>query len=117
MSDVVVIGGGITGLAAARDLLVSGASVTLVEPDHVGGKLRTTPFDGSVLDEAGSAELAAVPDRTAPFGLKPRGCVGARARQRGAWEVTTTDFTTPGPVRATASRWRVAASLAVSMCW
>src|SRR3546814_2125063 len=58
VSEVVVIGGGITGLAAARDLLVSGASVTLVEPDHVGGKLRTTPFDGSVLDEAADAFLA-----------------------------------------------------------
>ncbi|HEY9555602.1 MAG TPA: protoporphyrinogen oxidase, partial [Acidimicrobiales bacterium] len=65
MSEVVVIGGGITGLAAARDLLVSGASVTLVEPDHVGGKLRTTPFDGSVLDEAADAFLARVPDAVA----------------------------------------------------
>ncbi|MEO7428846.1 MAG: FAD-dependent oxidoreductase, partial [Acidimicrobiales bacterium] len=60
--DVVVIGGGITGLTAARDLVLAGASVTLVEPDHPGGKLRTTPFAGGALDEAADAFLARVPE-------------------------------------------------------
>lgn len=60
--DVVVIGGGITGLTAARDLILAGASVTLVEPEHPGGKLRTTPFPGGTLDEAADAFLARVPE-------------------------------------------------------
>ena len=46
---VVVIGGGITGLVAARDLLIAGVDVTLIEPTHPGGKLRTTPFAGAML--------------------------------------------------------------------
>lgn len=62
MSEVVVVGGGITGLTAARDLLASGASVTLVEPDHLGGKLRSSSFDGAVLDESADAFLARVPE-------------------------------------------------------
>lgn len=62
MTEIVVVGGGITGLAAARDLLVAGAAVTLVEPDHLGGKLRSSAFDGAVLDESADAFLARVPD-------------------------------------------------------
>lgn len=62
MSDVVVIGGGITGLTAARDLLIAGAAVTLVEPDRPGGKLRTSPFAGGALDDAADAFLARVPE-------------------------------------------------------
>lgn len=60
--DVVVIGGGITGLTAARDLVIAGAAVTLVEPDRPGGKLRTSPFAGGALDEAADAFLARVPE-------------------------------------------------------
>lgn len=62
MTDVVVVGGGITGLTAARDLVGHGATVTIVEPDHLGGKLRTTSFDGAVLDESADAFLARVPE-------------------------------------------------------
>ncbi len=61
-TTVVVVGGGITGLTAARDLVLAGASVTLVEPDQLGGKLRTTQFGRTSLDEAADAFLAAVPD-------------------------------------------------------
>ncbi len=60
--DVVVIGGGITGLTAARDLILAGASVMLIEPEHPGGKLRSTPFAGGALDEAADAFLARVPE-------------------------------------------------------
>jgi len=60
--SVVVVGGGITGLAAARDLAIAGARVTLVEPGRVGGKLQTTAFDGGVLDEAADTFLARVPE-------------------------------------------------------
>jgi oxygen-dependent protoporphyrinogen oxidase len=59
---VVVVGGGITGLVAARDLVLAGALVTLVEPERPGGKLRTNPFAGGSLDEAADAFLARVPE-------------------------------------------------------
>lgn len=59
--SVIVVGGGITGLAAARDLVLAGADVTLVEPDQPGGKLRSSPFAGRLLDEAADAFLARVP--------------------------------------------------------
>ena len=60
--DAAVVGAGITGLVAARELALAGASVTLVDPGAVGGKLRTTPFDGGTLDEAADAFLARVPE-------------------------------------------------------
>lgn len=59
---VAVVGGGITGLVAARDLARAGADVVLVEPDRLGGKLQTTPFDDGVLDEAADTFLARVPE-------------------------------------------------------
>lgn len=65
MTRVLVAGGGITGLAAAYDLARGGADVVLVEPGPLGGKLRTTPFDGGALDEAADAFLARVPDAVA----------------------------------------------------
>ena len=61
-APVVVVGGGITGLVAARDLAIAGAQVVLVDPGDPGGKLRTTPFDGGALDEAADAFLARVPE-------------------------------------------------------
>jgi oxygen-dependent protoporphyrinogen oxidase len=62
MTRIAVVGGGITGLAAARTLALAGAEVTVVEPDRLGGKLQTTSFDGGLLDEAADAFLARVPE-------------------------------------------------------
>jgi len=62
MTHVVVVGGGITGLVAARDAAVAGASVTLIDPGPLGGKVRSSAFDGGVLDEAADAFLARVPE-------------------------------------------------------
>jgi oxygen-dependent protoporphyrinogen oxidase len=59
---VVVVGGGIAGLAAARDLAIAGAVATLVEPEHLGGKLRSSPLGDTPLDEGADAFLARVPD-------------------------------------------------------
>ena len=56
---VVVVGGGIAGLAAARRLESSGAEVTLVERDDVlGGKLRTAHVDGFVVEAAPDSFLS-----------------------------------------------------------
>ncbi|MGV3759727.1 MAG: FAD-dependent oxidoreductase, partial [Actinomycetota bacterium] len=59
---VAVVGGGITGLAAARDLARDGFDVVVIEPDRLGGKLQTTGFDGGFLDEAADTFLARVPE-------------------------------------------------------
>lgn len=51
MSDVIVIGAGLAGLAAARALAAAGRSVTVFEAsDAVGGRVRTDRVDGLLLD-------------------------------------------------------------------
>ena len=71
---VAVVGGGITGLAAAYELTRHpDVTVTLLEAtDRVGGIVRTTPFAGRPVDEAADAFLARVPwavDLCAELGL------------------------------------------------
>ncbi|WP_131769953.1 protoporphyrinogen oxidase, partial [Candidatus Protofrankia californiensis] len=59
---VVVVGAGIAGLAAAYALRGQ-AQVTVVESgDRVGGKLRTTPFEGLDVEEGAESFLVRVPD-------------------------------------------------------
>ncbi|CAN5855888.1 protoporphyrinogen oxidase [soil metagenome] len=61
-ASVVVVGGGITGLAAAHQLALDGADVTLVEAgERLGGKVRTSPFAGRPVDEGPDAFLLRVP--------------------------------------------------------
>ena len=61
--DLVVIGGGITGLAAAWEARSRGADVVVLEAgDRVGGKLRTSPVAGVPLDESADGFLARVPE-------------------------------------------------------
>lgn len=62
MTRIVVAGGGIAGLVAAREAALAGATVTLVEPGVLGGKVRSSPFDGAMLDEAADNFLARVPE-------------------------------------------------------
>jgi protoporphyrinogen/coproporphyrinogen III oxidase len=70
-----VVGGGIAGLAAAWELVgprLLGAGtpgvpdteveVTVFEPAHLGGKLRTTGFLGRQVDEAPDSLITRVPD-------------------------------------------------------
>lgn len=62
---VVVVGAGITGLAAAhrvRTLLPDADLTVLDAADRVGGKIRTTPIAGIVVDEAADAFLARAPE-------------------------------------------------------
>ena len=62
--DVVVVGGGIAGLAAADHLAAAGLDVTLLEAsDRLGGKIRTTAFVGRRLDVG--AEVLVARDPTA----------------------------------------------------
>ncbi len=49
--DVVVIGAGLAGLAAARELAIAGVDVVVLEAaDQVGGRVRTDHVDGLLLD-------------------------------------------------------------------
>ncbi|MFI9237982.1 protoporphyrinogen oxidase [Streptomyces sp. NPDC053079] len=60
---VVVIGGGISGLAAAHRLLEGGARVTLLEAsDRLGGKLRTGEIAGMPVDLGAESMLARRPE-------------------------------------------------------
>ena len=65
MTHVAVVGGGITGLAAAWELLRSGARVTLVEASpRLGGRIVTADVAGRRVDLGPDAFLARVPEAT-----------------------------------------------------
>jgi protoporphyrinogen/coproporphyrinogen III oxidase len=61
--DVVVIGGGVAGLVAARDLAAAGRDVLLLEASpEVGGKLRSDEVAGLTVDVGAEAMLARRPE-------------------------------------------------------
>lgn len=56
--DCIIVGGGLAGLVAARDLAIGGVSVALLEgSDRLGGKLSAQQLDGLSLD-AGADSFA-----------------------------------------------------------
>jgi protoporphyrinogen/coproporphyrinogen III oxidase len=60
-----VVGGGIAGLSAAWELAGAGGAgvdVTVYEPGHLGGKLRTSEFLGRPVDEGPDSILTRVPE-------------------------------------------------------
>ncbi|WP_307807724.1 protoporphyrinogen oxidase [Nocardioides xinjiangensis] len=64
--DTVVVGGGIAGLVAARDLAAAGRDVLLLEASpQVGGKLRTAEVAGLSVDVGAEAMLARRPEGVA----------------------------------------------------
>ena len=63
MRDVVVIGGGVAGLVAARDLAAAGRDVLLLEGSpELGGKLRRREVAGLTVDVGAEAMLARRPE-------------------------------------------------------
>src|SRR5438128_764135 len=64
--DVAIVGGGLAGLTAARDLVKSGHSVIVLEArDRVGGRTLNHPLgDGQVI-EAGGEFVGPTQDRVA----------------------------------------------------
>ncbi|MEH3141598.1 MAG: FAD-dependent oxidoreductase [Mycobacterium kyogaense] len=55
---VVVVGAGLAGLVAARDLAESGAEVNVLEArDRVGGRMRGVPVSSGVVADGGAAYL------------------------------------------------------------
>ena len=68
LQRVVVVGGGITGLTAAYRLLHPADAATEVPrvvlidcAERLGGKIRSTPFEGRLVDEGADAFLLRVP--------------------------------------------------------
>lgn len=60
--SVVIVGGGITGLVAARDLAAAGVPVTLVEAgSRLGGKILTEHIDGFLVETGPDSFLATRP--------------------------------------------------------
>ncbi len=60
--SVLVVGGGITGLAAARALVLDGVPVTLVDAGpRLGGKIATERVDGLLLEQGPDSFLATRP--------------------------------------------------------
>ncbi len=63
---VVVVGAGVAGLTAARDLTAAGHEVVVVEgADRIGGKLRRLPVAGVVVDVGAEAMLNRRPEGVA----------------------------------------------------
>ncbi|MFF2527207.1 protoporphyrinogen oxidase [Streptomyces liangshanensis] len=89
---VVVIGGGIAGLAAAHRLLGAGVAVTLLEGSgRLGGKLHTGEIEGVAVDLGAESMLARRPEavglaEAVGLGgrLQPPTAVGASVWTRGA---------------------------------
>jgi monoamine oxidase len=64
--DVAIVGGGLAGLVAARDLRVGGASVVVLEARHrVGGRLLNEPLGDGVVVEVGGQWIGPTQDRIA----------------------------------------------------
>lgn len=60
-ADVAIVGAGLAGLVAARDLIAGGSSVVVLEArDRVGGRLRNEALDGSEVVEVGGQWVAEV---------------------------------------------------------
>lgn len=57
---VAVVGGGISGLSAAWELR-GRADVTVFEPERLGGKIRTEPFEGRPVDSGPDAFITRSP--------------------------------------------------------
>lgn len=72
--DVVIIGAGVTGLTAARDLKAAGLTVAVLEArDRVGGRTWTATIDGAMLELGGqwiSPDQTALKDLLDELGLE-----------------------------------------------
>jgi oxygen-dependent protoporphyrinogen oxidase len=98
VTDVVVVGGGIGGLVAARDLAKGGAAVTLVEAsDALGGIIRSHVVAGITLDMAAESFATrgdVVMSLAIELGLGNELCT---PDPRGAWLMTRDGRTAPLP--------------------
>ncbi|WP_394770714.1 protoporphyrinogen/coproporphyrinogen oxidase [Lacisediminihabitans sp.] len=101
MPDVVVVGGGMAGLVAARDLAAGGLSVTLLEAtDRLGGKVARHTVGGLELDagaESFATRKGTVAALAAELGLEP---AIVQPNPAGAWLQPATGAALPLPKTA-----------------
>lgn len=87
MKKVVIVGGGITGLAAAYEFHKSGWPVTIVERDKIGGVIRTERH-GNLLIEGGPdsfiVQKPAAKELCEELGLKDR-LISTKSRKVHVW--------------------------------
>ncbi len=70
-SDVVIVGAGLAGLAAARTLTKAGRTVAVLEAsDGIGGRVRTDEIDGFLLDRGFQVLLTAYPEARSQLDLQ-----------------------------------------------
>jgi phytoene dehydrogenase-like protein len=89
-ADVIVVGAGLAGLAAARALHRAGRDVVVLEAsDGIGGRVRTDAIDGFRLDRGFQVLLTAYPEMASQFDLD---LLDLRRFEPGAliWNGTTT---------------------------
>lgn len=98
MPSAIVVGGGIAGLVMARDLVLGGFEVTLLEAsDHLGGKIARHTVAGLVLD-AGAESFATRHDTVAHLARQlGLGSDIARPNPKGAWLQTAEGRAYPLP--------------------
>lgn len=72
--EVLIVGGGMAGLCAARVLNLAGISTTIFEAsDDIGGRVRTDKFDGFLLDRGFQVLLTAYPEAKAILDMQALG--------------------------------------------
>ncbi len=105
--DVAIVGGGLAGLTAARELQRVGRSVQVLErSDDIGGRVRSDVIDGFTLDRGFQVLLTAYPEaqRQLDYGrlrlasFEP----GAVVWYKGRASVVADPFRSPGQALATA---------------
>ena len=75
--DAIVIGGGLAGLACARELCRQGLSCRLLEAsDQIGGRVSTDEVDGFLLDRGFQVFLTSYPEDEDVFAAIKGGAMG-----------------------------------------
>jgi phytoene dehydrogenase-like protein len=121
MSDVVIVGAGLAGLACAQDLTRAGVECQVLEAsDGVGGRVRTDYVDGFLLDRGFQIVLTAYPQVQQRLDVDALDLgyfePGALVRVRGGFHRVSDPLRRPGhilktmaaPIGSTADKARLA---------
>ncbi len=70
-ANVIIIGGGISGLSCAKHLTSSGIDFLILEADHrLGGRIKSDHVDGFILDHGFQVLQTAYPEARGQLDLK-----------------------------------------------
>jgi protoporphyrinogen oxidase len=105
--DVVIVGAGLAGLSAAREIQQHGFSVVVLEAsDAVGGRVRTDFVDGFQLDRGFQVMLTAYPELASQVDMRALDLrpfdPGALVWRNGKGHVVSDPFRKPQKIAATA---------------